>query len=64
MALENEKAMGPIRPPMASHPFMGLGLWVTLVKIKIKKEEVENSNHCLSFEKDINPIHSELSRGI
>jgi hypothetical protein len=37
---------------------------VTLVKIKIKKEEVENSDHGLSFEKYVNPIHSELSRGI
>jgi hypothetical protein len=25
MALENEKAMGPMRPPMASHPAMGIG---------------------------------------
>jgi hypothetical protein len=37
---------------------------VTLVKIKIKKGEVKNSNHGLSFEKHINPIHLELSRGI
>jgi hypothetical protein len=25
MALKNEKAMGPVAPPMASHPAMGIG---------------------------------------
>jgi len=37
MALENEKAMGPIRPPMASHPFMGIGFMGDPCQNKNKK---------------------------
>jgi hypothetical protein len=37
MALENEKAMGPMRPPMASHPFMGIGFMGDRCQNKNKK---------------------------
>jgi hypothetical protein len=37
MALENEKAMGPIRPPMASHPTTGTGFMGDHCQNKNKK---------------------------
>ena len=45
MALKNEKAMGPLRSPMAFIPPSGLDLWVTLTKIK---EVVEVKHFYLS----------------
>jgi hypothetical protein len=40
---ENEKAMGPIRSPMALHPnISGLDLWVAFFKIKIEEAEVRH----------------------
>jgi hypothetical protein len=40
---ENEKAMGPIRSPMAFHPdISGLDLWVAFFKIKIEEVEVRH----------------------
>jgi hypothetical protein len=59
---ENKKAMGPIRSPMAFHPGTGLDLWVTLVKIKIKKIEVREGIHVFSFNLNIKHIGSRLSR--
>ena len=41
--------MGPIQSPMARTPDMGGPLWVTLVKIKIKKVEIKDASHRLSF---------------
>jgi hypothetical protein len=54
--------MGPIRSPMAFHPGTGLDLWVTLVKIKIKKIEVREGIHVSSFNLNIKHIDSRLSR--
>jgi hypothetical protein len=59
-----KKPWGRLGHPWLSIPLWGLDLWVTLAKIKIKKEEIENSNHGLSFETNINPIRLELSRRI
>ncbi len=41
MALKNEEAMGPCGPPMASIPFPGLDLRVTLTEI-IEEIEVKH----------------------
>ncbi|MGQ9647648.1 MAG: hypothetical protein ACUVWO_14070 [Thermodesulfobacteriota bacterium] len=49
MAFANKKAMGPYRSPMAFHPMMGMPLWVTRSKIKIKEIEAEELTHGLSL---------------
>jgi hypothetical protein len=49
MAPIHKKAMGPHQSPMASHPHVGMALWVTLSKIKIKVIKIETLLHDLSF---------------
>ena len=62
--LKNGKAMGPDQSPMAYYPVMGRPLWVTLIKIKIKVVEIEDTSHnpslCIKFK--TYPV--ELSREI
>lgn len=46
---------------MAFHPYIGMDLWVTLAKIKIKKVKIK---HFPSFRYIIEHIRFDLSRGI
>jgi len=41
--------MGTDWSPMAQYPVMGMPLWVTLIKIKIKIEEIIDAYHEPSF---------------
>jgi hypothetical protein len=62
MAPIHKKAMGPHQSPMASHPHVGMALWVTLSKIKIKVIKIETLLHDLSFDHNIKHIGPGMSR--
>jgi len=53
--------MGPDRSPMAYYPVMGVPLWATLIKIKIKVEETIDASHGPSFFVTFNLRHIQLN---
>jgi hypothetical protein len=57
-----KKPWGLINHPWLFIPILGMALWVTLFKIKIKEVEVRKAIHGSSFDKDSKPIDVQLSR--
>jgi hypothetical protein len=59
-----KKPWGLISHPWLFIPISGMGLWVTLSKIKIKVIKIKFLIHGLSFRRNIKPIKSGMSRKI
>jgi hypothetical protein len=64
MAVENEKAMGPIRPPMASHPTIGIGFMDDPCQNRNKRNRSWKIGSWLSLKCNFKRIESGLSSEI
>jgi hypothetical protein len=59
-----KKPWGLISHPWLFIPLLGMNLWVTLFKIKVKVIRIKNLVHGLSFRRNIKHIRSGMSRKI
>ena len=64
MAFLYKKTMGPHQSPMAFHPILGMALWVTRFKIKVKVIKIKVLVHDLSLEAILNLLDHECQGGI